>query len=305
MPPIVTLTTPEGAIPDAAPSRRKLLAASLFTAGYAVVMSPPADSAVTTDADGLVIEEPKLAGFGGYALPAYVARPAAAGRKRAAIIVVNEIFGIHAYIKDICRRLAKLGYVAIAPAYFDRAGDPSTVTDMAQIMPIVAKARQPQVLGDTSAAVTWLKAQTYVDADKLGITGFCWGGNVVWMAATKVPGVKAGVAWYGRLAPPSPTTPAPGAPPAPAPDPMPLQVVDQIKIPVLGLYGEKDQGIPIKDVEAMRAALVAAGNAGCELIVYPGAQHGFHADYRPSYNEAAATDGWRRLQAWFKQHGVS
>jgi carboxymethylenebutenolidase len=305
MPPIDTLTTPEGDGPDTAPSRRKVLAASLFTAGYAVVMSPPADSAVTTDAEGLLIEEPKIAGIAGYALPAYVARPADAGHKRAAIIVANEIFGIHAYIKDICRRLAKLGYVAIAPAYFDRGGDPSTATDMAQIMPIVAKAGQPQVLGDTAGAVAWLQAQSFVDADKIGITGFCWGGNVVWMAAARVKGIKAGVAWYGRLAPPPPATPAAGAPQTPAPDPMPLQVVQEIKIPVLGLYGEKDQGIPVKDVEAMRAALVAAGNRHCELIVYPGAQHGFHADYRPSYNEAAAIDGWRRLQAWFKQHGVS
>jgi len=300
MPPVLTLHTPEGELPEAAPSRRKLLAASLFTVGYALAMSPPAESAVTTDAEGLIIEEPKFAAYGGYQLPAYVARPAA-GHRHAAIIVANEIFGIHAYIKDICRRLAKLGYVAIAPDYFDRGGDPSTVTDMAQVMPIVAQARQPQVLGDTAATVSWLQAQPFVKSARIGVTGFCWGGNVVWMSAAKVPGIRAGVAWYGRLAPPA-TAPAAGAP---APDPMPLQVVGEIKIPVLGLYGEKDQGIPVKDVDAMRAALIAAGNSHCELIEYPGAQHGFHADYRPSYNEAAAADGWRRMRAWFKHNGVS
>jgi carboxymethylenebutenolidase len=297
---VFTLNTPEGELPDTKPSRRKVLVASMFTVGYAAVLSPPADSAITTDDVGLTIEEPKIKAYGGFDLPAYVARPADA-KKHAAIIVVNEVFGIHAYIKDVCRRLAKLGYVAIAPNYFIRDGDPSTVTDMSQVFPIVMKARQAQVLGDTSAALKWLQAQSFVKADHIGITGFCWGGGVVWMAAAKIPGIRAGVAWYGRLAPAA-TPPAAGAPPA---DPTPLEVVKEIKIPVLGLYGEKDQGIPVKDVDAMRAALIAAGNTRCELIEYPGAQHGFHADYRPSYNEAAATDGWARLKKWFKHNGVA
>ncbi|MGE3302906.1 MAG: dienelactone hydrolase family protein [Hyphomonadaceae bacterium] len=294
----INLDTPEGPAPKRLPSRRRVLAASMFTVGYAAAIRPVNAQAITTDAAGLTIEEVKIPAFGGYALPAYVARPA--GKTKApAVIVVNEIFGVHAYIKDVCRRLAKLGYLAVAPDYFDRAGDPSVLSDMAAIRPIVEKAGQQQVLGDTGAIVAWLQKHKAADAQKIGITGFCWGGNVVWMAAAKTPGIKAGVAWYGRLKKPAQPMFSGAA------DQFPLDVVGEIKAPVLGLYGGKDQGIPVADVEAMRAALAAAGNPQkCEIVLYPEAQHGFHADFRPSYDKSSAMDGWARLEAWFKTHGV-
>lgn len=293
------LKTPEGHVPEAAPTRR-LAIASMFTAGYALAVSPPADAAVTTDSEGLAIEEVTYKASGGTMLPGYLARPAKKGRYPS-IVVANEIFGIHDYIKDVCRRYAKAGYVALAPDYFDRAGDPSTLKDFGEIRKIVAQAGFKQVSEDTDAAAAYLADRKDVAKGRLGITGFCWGGNVVWMAAARNPAFKAGVAYYGRLVSP----PQQGPFPDPEARPYPVDVAKDLKAPVLGLYGEKDQGIPLADVEAMRAALAAAGNpTKSEIIVYPGAQHGFHADYRPSYDEAAAKDAWSRTLAWFAQHGV-
>lgn len=287
------LRTPEGEAPDLHQSRRAVLAGSIFTLGYAAALSPAAASAIETDANGLLIEEPSFKGHAGYQLPAYVARPDRPGRFPA-VVVVNEIFGIHAYIKDICRRLAKQGYVALAPDYFDRAGDPSTLTDFAEVRKIVATADFEQQMGDTGAALGFLQGQPYVAAHQLAITGYCWGGTVVWMACAKFPILKAGAAWYGRL-----------VGPADAGRPFPATVAGELKAPVLGLYGGKDQGIPLDTVETMRQALAAAGNPSkSEIIVYPESQHGFHADYRPSYDEAAAKDGWARMLAWFRQNGV-
>jgi carboxymethylenebutenolidase len=293
------LRTPEGDLPDLKPSRRLALA-SIFTAGYALALTPPAESAIVTDAEGLIIEEPSYPAFGGFMLSAYVARPKGLGR-RPAIIVANEIFGIHAYIKDTCRRLAKAGYVAIAPNYFQRAGDPSKLADIAAIRPLVDATGHAQVMGDTDATVDWLKAQRFVAGKKLGITGFCWGGAVTWMAVAANPAFRAGVAWYGRLV--APPAAAFGGEPGRA---WPVDVAKNLRAPVLGLYAENDRGIPVADVETMRKALAANGNpTGSEIIVYPGAEHGFHADYRPQYNEAAAKDGWARMLAWFKKSGVA
>ncbi len=289
------LDTPEGNFP---PTRRTM-AASLFFAGYATAALSSCASPVTTPSDELITEDVHFTGHGGYALPAYVARPAARGRK-GSIIVVNEIFGIHDYIKDVCRRFAREGYVAIAPDYFDRAGDPAPMTDFAQIREIVATANHQQVMGDTSGAIEWLRAQSFTDGD-IGITGFCWGGTVVWMAAAQLPHIKAGVAWYGRV-----VRPAAGSWGSEEERPWPYDVAAQIRAPVLGLYAENDTGIPLEGVERMRAGLMAAGNpTGSEIIVYPGVQHGFHADYRQSYNAEAAADGWARALAWFRRHGVS
>ena len=212
---------------------------------------------------------------------------------------MNEIFGIHDYIKDVCRRFAREGYVAIAPDYFDRAGDPAPMTDFAQIREIVATANNEQVMGDTQGAIAWLRSQSFVQRDAIGITGFCWGGTVVWMAAARFPEIKAGVAWYGRV-----VRPAPGSWGSEEERPWPLDVAAEINAPVLGLYAEQDNGIPLEGVERFRAALVAA-NRPSEIRVYPGVQHGFHADYRQSYNAEAAADGWARALAWFRQHGVS
>lgn len=290
------LLTPEG---NFDPTRRSI-AASLFFAGYAPAALSSCASPVTTPSEELIVEDVHVAGAGGYRLPAYVARPSARGRK-GAIIVVNEIFGIHDYIKDVCRRFAREGYVAMAPDYFDRAGDPAPLTDFAQIREIVATANHEQVMGDTRGAVAWLTAQSFVKNGAIGITGFCWGGTVVWMAAAQIPHIRAGVAWYGRL-----VRPQPGSWGAEEERPWPYDIAATIHAPVLGLYAENDRGIPLESVENMRAALAAADNpTNSQIIVYPGVGHGFHADYRESYNAEAAADGWQRALAWFRQHGVA
>ena len=209
------------------------------------------------------------------------------------VLVIPEIFGVHEYIRDTCRRLAKLGYVAIAPAFFVRVGDPAPIpmTQMADIMKIVNAASDPQVMGDIHAAVDFMKKQPYVDAKRMAVTGFCWGGRVTWLACEKFPEFKAGAAWYGQLAP------APGAPADPN-KLYPINLASHLSAPVLGLYGGKD-GLS-KPVPAMRAELEKDGKTGSEIIVYADAGHGFHADYRSSYNEADAKDGWARLLAHFK-----
>lgn len=289
------LLTPEG---NFDPTRRTI-ATSLFFAGYASAAVSSCASPVTTSSDELIVEDVHINGFNNYSLPAYVARPSGAGAK-GAVIVVNEIFGIHDYIKDVCRRFAREGYVAIAPDYFDRAGDPAPMTDFDAIRQIVGTATYAQVMGDTSGTIDWLKAQSFVNDDAIGITGFCWGGSVVWMAAAHLSNLKAGVAWYGRL-----VSPEPGGFAYEAGRQWPYDVGALIAIPVLGLYAEQDQGIPLQTVENMRGALAAADNpTGSEIIVYPGVHHGFHADYRESYNAEAAADGWARALAWFRQHGV-
>ncbi len=285
------LRTPDGEPANPALSRRAAL--SLFTAGYAAALSPPALSAVSTDADGLEISEPTFAAPGGHAMPAYMARPQGAG-PFPAVIVVNEIFGIHAYIKDVCRRLAKQGYIAIAPDYFDRAGDPATLSSFEDILPVVNATPLPQVMDDTQAALAFLQAQPFAAKGKTAITGFCGGGSVGWLAAARFPQIKAGAAWYGRLTPRGEGALSP------------LSQAAALKAPVLGLYAENDDGIPLSSVEAMRAALANVGNpTGSEIIVYPGTEHGFHADYRPSFNAAAAQDGWARMLAWFAKAGIA
>lgn len=289
------LDTPEGNFP---PTRRTL-AASLFFAGYATAAVSSCASPVTTASDDLIVEDVHIRGASDYALPAYVARPAARGR-HSAIVVVNEIFGIHDYIKDVCRRFAREGYIAIAPDYFDRAGDPAPLTDMNAIRAIVATADNEQVMTDTQGAIAWLTAQRFCDGD-IGITGFCWGGTVVWMAAARFAAIKAGVAWYGRL-----VRPQPGGWGAEEERLWPFDIGAALRTPVLGLYAENDRGIPLESVEQMRAAMQADDNPSrSEIVVYPGVQHGFHADYRDSYNAEAAADGWARCLAWFRAHGVA
>ena len=282
---MVTLTRPDGTEPQDLHLTRRGAVASMFFAGYALAAVAADAQPVTTPEDGLTIEEALIANGADKPLPAYVARPKGAGR-HPCVIVVNEIFGVHAYIKDICRRLAKLGYVAVAPEFFYRSGvNLPALTDFNEIRKVVAQATPDQVDGDVKAISAWLKAQKFARGDKIGITGFCWGGAVVWRAAMVDPAIKAGVAWYGQLKPL-------------------IARAGEVKAPVLGLYGGLDRGIPLTDVDAMRAALKAAGKAGSDIHVYPQAQHGFHADYRPSYSEADARDGWARLLAHFKAHGV-
>jgi carboxymethylenebutenolidase len=207
------------------------------------------------------------------------------------VLVNSEIFGVHEWVKDVCRRLAKAGYVALAPDLFVRAGDPSKLTDMGAVMKIVAATPEAQVLGDTAAALKFLGGQPYADLKRLGATGFCWGGGATWRDCETSAEFKAGVAWYGPLKS------------GPYPRTAPLDAVKDLKCPVLGLYGGQDRGIPQTDVEAMRAAAKAAGKS-VEIVVYPDAQHGFLADYRPSYNAAASQDAWKRMLAFFAAHGV-
>lgn len=291
---MLSLTRPEGVAPEDLRLTRRSLS-TLFFSGYALAaLSAQADPIHTDDA-GLVVEEVFLAPADGFRLPAYVARPKARGRFPA-VIVASEIFGVHDYIKDICRRLAKLGYVAIAPAFFVRVADPAPLADMGAVMKIVAQAADPQVMGDVAAALAYLEKQNCVDARRMAITGFCYGGGVTWLACETFPALKCGVAWYGRMAPPA------GAPANPARY-WPIERVASLHAPVLGLYGGKDQ--LADSVPAMRAALAAAGKTDSEIVVYPDAGHGFHADYRASYVDADARDGWKHMLAFFAGHGVA
>ena len=278
-------------IPQEGFSRRRFMVTSLAVGFTALAGPVMAQTIVSTPSTGLVAGEVKIPVPGGE-MPAYRAMPASGG-PFPVILVVQEIFGVHEYIKDVCRRLANLGYLAVAPELYARQGDVSKAPDREAILAIVRAVPDAQVMGDLDACVAWVKASGDGDAARLGITGFCWGGRIVWLYAAHNPELKAGVAWYGRLVEES----------RPLQPRHPIDVVGDIRAAVLGLYGGADQGIPVADVERMRAALKAAGKTA-EIVVYPDAPHAFHADYRPSYREAAAKDGWERLQAWFKQHGV-
>jgi carboxymethylenebutenolidase len=276
--------------PEHTYNRRNFIVTSLG-AGFALAVQPVSAQTITTDSNGITAGEVKVPVKDGQ-IPAYRAMPSA-GSNFPTVIVVEEIFGVHEHIKDLCRRLAKAGYFAIAPELYSRLGDVAKMSDIQQIMAVVNKAPDTQVMSDLDATVAYAKSTGKADASKLAITGFCRGGRTVWLYAAHNPGLKAAVAWYGPL----------GGQPN---DPMPKTALDMagdLKAPVLGLYGGKDQGIPQTDVEKMRAALKAAGKTG-EIVVFPDAEHGFNADYRPSYNKAAAEDGWKRMLAWFKRYGV-
>jgi carboxymethylenebutenolidase len=219
----------------------------------------------------------------------------AEGGRFPVVLVVQEIFGVHEHIKDVCRRLAKLGYLAVAPELYARQGDVSKLANNNDIMTnVVSKVADAQVLSDLDAAVAWADDSGRGNIEKLGITGFCWGGRIVWLYAAHNRRLKAGVAWYGRLA----------ANHSEMQPQHPIDLVGSLKAPVLGLYGGNDPGIPLETIEEMRKALKAAGNSS-EIVVYPDTPHGFHADYRPSYRKEQAQDGWKRMQAWFKQHNVA
>ncbi len=293
------LTRPEGHGPDDLNLSRRSLAkgaaGGLFFAGYATAALARQAQPVTTDASGLEAMDVTYPAPDGFALPPYVARPQGEG-PFPVVIVVSEIFGVHEYIRDVCRRLAAAGYAAIAPAFFVREQDPAPLADMARIQQIVAAAGYEQVMGDIAATLDWSSGQLWADADHVGITGFCWGGKVVWQAAARFAAIDAGVAWYGRLAPAADATPAQVA----SGQPWPVDLADDLKAPVLGLYGGQDQGIPQLSVEAMRGALARAGQTGSEIHLYPVAPHGFHADYRASYRPADAAAGWARLLALFE-----
>ncbi|WP_299173627.1 dienelactone hydrolase family protein [uncultured Brevundimonas sp.] len=293
---MTTLIRPEGQTADDLKLSRRAVGAlgSLLFSGYAVAALAKEAKPITTDAAGLETAEVTYPAPDGFELAAYVARPAGDG-PFPVVIVVSEIFGVHDYIKDVCRRLAKQGYAAVAPAFFTRVEDPAPLSDMQQIMQIVGAASYEQVMGDLSATLEWASQQLWSRDGKVGITGFCWGGKVVWQAAARFAVIGAGVAWYGRLAP------SPDAAPAQisSGQPWPVDLADDLKAPVLGLYGGRDQGIPVASVERMREALARAGQTDSGIVIYPDAPHGFHADYRASYAEADAKDGWTKLLAVF------
>ncbi|MBM4268732.1 MAG: dienelactone hydrolase family protein [Deltaproteobacteria bacterium] len=274
-------------------TRREFVVTSLAT-GFAAAVAPRfAQAVVSTDEAGLEAGEVKIPAEGGD-MPAYRAMPAGEG-KHAVVLVVQEIFGVHEHIRDVCRRLAKVGYFAVAPELFARQGDVSKMKDVQQIFSkVVSKVPDGQVMQDLDATVAWAESSGRGDASELGITGFCWGGRIVWLYSAHSARLKAGVAWYGRLRGRT----------DPLHEKYPMDVASELKAPVLGLYGGEDTGIPMADVEAMQRALVAAKSSS-RIHVYPDAPHGFFADYRDSYRAADAKDGWKRSLAWFSEHGVA
>lgn len=272
-------------------TRREFLVTALATGFAAAVRPSLTEAVITTDKAG-IFADPIRIPVVGRTIPGYRALPASK-KKPPIILVVEEIFGVHEHIQDICRRLAKEGYFAIAPELFARQGDPKKLTDPKEIVDtIVSKTPDAQVMADLDAAIAF-GANADADATKVGITGFCWGGRIAWLYAAQQPKVKAGVAWYGRLD---------GQRNDLQPK-YPIDVAKELKAPVLGLYGGKDDGIPPDQVLRMQAALKTAGGTS-EIHVYPNAPHAFYADYRPSYREQDAQDGWKRALAWFRKHGV-
>src|SRR5215470_4214341 len=270
-----------------------MTASAAAAAGYTLAAGPVRADAITTDTAGLTAGEVKVR-VGDGEMPAYFARPAGVTNPPV-ILVAMEIFGLHEYIKDVTRRLGKLGAFAVAPDYYFRKGEDLTkITDIPKLMPIVNTKPDAELFADLDATVAWAKSQGG-DTNRLGIMGFCRGGRTVWEYAAHNKDLKAAVAFYGSLVDPD-------AQKAIWPK-SPTQLASEVKAPVLGLYGEADQGIPVAQVEAMKSALQGAGKT-FEFKIYPGAPHGFHADYRPSYRKEAADDAWQQMTAWFKKHKV-
>jgi carboxymethylenebutenolidase len=287
--------------PDVAPfapkeefSRREFVASMLAT-GFAASVMPVSAQTITTDTKGIKVGEVKIAAPG-LEMPAYFAMPdvdKASAKPLPTILVVQEIFGVHEHIRDVCRRFAKAGFLAVAPELYARQGDVSKITDMKEIMPIVAKVPDAQVMADLDATAAWA-AKNGGDATKVGVTGFCWGGRITWMYAAHNKNLKAGVAWYGGLIrATTENTPR-----------HPIDVAASLKVPVLGLYGGADTGIPNDTVEKMQGVLKAVKSSS-EIILFPETPHGFYADYRPSYRKAIADDAWTKALAWFSKNGLA
>jgi carboxymethylenebutenolidase len=273
--------------------RREMLTASLAV-GFAAAAHPvSAQTVIHTSAEGLEAGTVVIP-TADREVPAYRAMPAKPG-PFPVVIVVQEIFGVHEHIRDVCRRLAKAGYMAIAPEMYVRQGSVAEMTDVKEIIAkVVSKVPDAQVMSDLDAAVAYAQSTGKGDTAKLGITGFCWGGRITWLYCAHNANVKAGVAWYGKLVgDASANTPRHA-----------VDIASELKAPVLGLYGAADQGIPVDTVDRMRAACQAAGKT-CELVVYPDTPHAFNADYRPSYRPEAAKDAWAKMLLWFRDHGVA
>jgi len=276
-------------VPDIQVDRRGFIAGCL-AAGFAVTAEPVLAQAIETPMDGLDGGDVKIG-----EIPAYYAVPKGKG-KRPVVIVVAEIWGLHEYIKDVVRRLGKAGYFAVANEPYFRIGELWKLTDIKEVLAHDAKLADEQAFKDLDAVVAWAGKHARANTEKLGITGFCRGGRMVWMYTAHNKKVDAGVAWYGHVVGASST----------ARPTWPIDHTDKIDRPVLGLYGSADQGIPVAHVERMRAGLQAFGyDKRSQIHVYEGAPHAFHADYRPTYRKETADDGWKRMLAWFKKHGVA
>lgn len=282
-------------LPAVTPSRRRFIAAS-GSLGFALAAGPlNAQSVIRTPADGLDVADLSVPVSGGQMMPAYMAAPAKAG-KYPVVLVIPEVFGMHEYQKDICRRLAKLGYAGVSLDPFFRMGDLSKQTDIGAVVRSANSLADQQMLSDLDSVVAFVEKQPKANAAKLGITGMCRGGRTVWMYTAHSPKIKAGVAWYGGLNANPPAMPQ-----------TPHNVAGNLNAPVLGLYAANDGGIPVAEVARLQEVL-KAGNKNSKassFILFPGVGHAFHADYRPSYNKGAADAGWTAMLDWFKTHGVA
>lgn len=272
-------------------NRRDFLVRKL-SAGFAAAVLPISAATITTDTNGLVAEEIEIPTADGR-IPGYCVMPSARGKSFPTVLVVQEIFGVHEHIRDLCRRLAKLGYLAVAPALYARQGDPAQIADVQKLISgIVSKVSDAQVMSDLDATVAWAEKNSG-DTGKLALTGFCWGGRIAWLYAAHSSKLKASAAWYGRLT---------GRTTSLQPK-NPIDIVAELKAPVIGFYGGKDTSIPQDTIQQMREALINANKIG-NINVYPEAGHGFNADYRASYNDYAATDAWKKMLGFFRRQGV-
>jgi carboxymethylenebutenolidase len=282
-------------VPPGGVDRRRFTRSALGV-GIAAAAGPVmAQTAIKTPTTGLTVGEVTI-DVAGFKLPAYRAAPAGV-RNAPVVLVISEIFGVHEYIADVANRFARAGYFAVAPELFARAGDPGSYGEIAKLIAeIIMKTPDGQVMADLDACLNWAQGQG-ADTSRTAVTGFCWGGRITWLYAAHQPKVKAGVAWYGRLV--GATNPAWPS--------HPIDLAGRLNAPVLGLYGGKDDGIPLESVERMKAALQQGSAAArrSEFVVYPDAPHAFHADYRPTYRKEPAEDGWKRCLAWFKAHGAA
>ena len=280
-------------LPDNPLEHRRDFLVNKLAVGFALAVQPIiAQTTITTDATGLTAGEVKIPVKDG-TIPGYRACPAK-GRLFPMALVVQEIFGVHEHIKDLCRRLAHSGYCAVAPELYARQGDVSKISDIQEIVSkVVSKVPDEQVMSDLDATIAWAGKSSHADTTRVVITGFCWGGRIVWLYAAHNPNLKAGATWYGRVE---------GDRNAMTPK-NPLDLAGGFKAPVIGFYGGKDTGITLESLDKMRIALKVVGDPS-QINVYPEAQHGFNADYRPSYDKAAATDAWKKMLDWFKKYGV-
>jgi carboxymethylenebutenolidase len=279
-------------LPDVLPENRREFLVSKLAVGFALAVRPVGAQTITTDTKGLTAGEVQIPMADGKIVPAYRARPSGSGRFPT-VLVVQEIFGVHEHIKDLCRRLAKSGYMAVAAEMFARQGDVSKIENVQEIIStVVSKVPDSQVMSDLDSTAAWA-AKNSGSADRLAITGFCWGGRIVWLYAAHNSKLLAGAAWYGRLE---------GETTAMTPK-NPIDYAGVLKAPVIGFYGGKDTGISAESIQRMRGTLKVLDDES-EINVYPEAQHGFNADYRPSYKKDDAQDAWKKMLAWFKKYGV-